>query len=264
MRVIVTRPAAQALPWVQSLERSGILALALPLIHIAPALDAAAVIDAWRQLGGARLVMFVSANAVEHFFALRPSDADWPDRVQAASPGPGTTRALLDAGLPLTQIIEPAADSEQFDSESLWQRLREQDWQGAPVRVVRGDGGRDWLADTLRAHGALVSFVSAYRRTAPTWTAETQSVLDAALLQPDEHLWFFSSSESIDHLMDHLTKQPRHTQGSQASTPLPAGARALATHPKIARRAEQAGFGPVWLSRPTLADVVNCIQSATP
>ncbi len=108
MRVIVTRPAAQATPWVQSLQQHGIAAVALPLIHIAPALDRAAVIEAWRHLAEARLVMFVSANAVEHFFALRPSGTPWPDSVQAASPGPGTTRALRDAGLATSQIVEPA------------------------------------------------------------------------------------------------------------------------------------------------------------
>ena len=255
MRVIVTRPAAQATPWAHSLEQHGITARALPLMEIAPALDATAVTDAWQRLAEARLVMFVSANAVEHFFALRPRDATWPAGTQAASPGPGTTRALRDAGVLLSQIVEPAPDSPQFDSEALWQTLRHQDWQGAAVQVVRGDGGRDWLADTLREHGAQVSFVSAYRRTAPTWDAAAQSLLAEALARPVDHLWFFSSSESIDHLMVHL---------SQSATALPAGARALATHPRIAGRAEAAGFASVWQSLPTLAAVVACIQSIAP
>lgn len=255
MRVIVTRPAAQATPWVQSLAQHGITARALPLMGIAPTFDTPAVTGAWLRLAEARLVMFVSANAVEHFFALRPSDVAWPVGTQAASPGPGTTRALQDAGVPMSQIVEPAADSPQFDSEALWQILRTQDWQGAVVQVVRGDGGRDWLADTLREHGAEVGFVSAYRRTAPAWDATAQSLLDEALSQPADHLWFFSSSEAIDHLMTHL---------DHCAAALPAGARALATHPRIARRAEAAGFAPVWQSLPTLVDVVACIQSNAP
>lgn len=263
MRVIVTRPAAQAMPWVRSLEKHGLEAVALPLIDIGPALDTRSVTEAWQQLGQARLAMFVSANAVEHFFALRPIDTVWPTNVQAGSPGPGTTGALLDAGVPSSLIVEPAADSAQFDSESLWERLRDQDWRAAPVLVVRGDGGRDWLADTLRAHGAEVSFVSAYRRTAPTWNDKMQTLLGEALTRPDEHLWYFSSSESIDHLMDHLANS-RQQPTPSAPIGLPVGACALATHPRIARRAEQAGFAPVWLCPPTLADVVACIQSAAP
>ncbi len=255
MRILVTRPAAQATAWVQSLQQHGLRALALPLMEIAAVPDTAAVTHAWRRLADARLVMFVSANAVEHFFALRPPQAAWPQGTQAAAPGPGTARALREAGVPMSQIARPSPDSPQFDSEALWQTLRAQDWQGANVQVVRGDGGRDWLADTLRAHGAEVGFVSAYRRTAPNWDVAAQSLLAEALAQPADHLWFFSSSEAIDHLLAHL--------GDTAAA-LPSGARALATHPRIASRAEAAGFAPVWQSLPTLADVVACIQSNAP
>ena len=263
MRILVTRPAAQATSWVKSLEQHGLRALALPLMEIAPAPDTAAVTHAWHHLAEARLVMFVSANAVEHFFALRPpqaawamgSHAGWPQGTQAASPGPGTTRALREAGVPLSQIVEPSPDSPQFDSEALWQRLREQDWQDAVVHVVRGDGGRDWLADTLREHGARVGCVSAYRRIAPRWDASSQALLAAALSRPADHLWFFSSSEAIDHLLSHL---------GRSAAALPGGARALTTHPRIAQRAQAAGFAPVWQSLPTLASVVACIQSIAP
>ena len=255
MRVIVTRPAAQATTWVQSLAQHGLQAAALPLIEIAPTRDTAPVTAAWQQLADARLVMFVSANAVEHFFALRPPQARWPARTQAAAPGPGTTRALQDAGVPVAQIVEPAPDSTQFDSEALWQVLRLQDWHGATVQVVRGDGGRDWLADTLREHGAHVGFVSAYRRAPPRWDETAQTLLADALARPADHLWFFSSSEAIDHLMARLDERALR---------LPAGARALATHPRIAARATEAGFSPVWQSLPTLTEVVACIQSNAP
>ena len=255
MRVIVTRPAAQATSWVQSLEQHGVSAAALPLMDIAPALDASAVTDAWQRLPKAHLAMFVSANAVAHFFAMRPPGVSWPVHTQAAAPGPGTTRALQEAGVPIAQIVEPAADSAQFDSEALWQVLRQHDWQGATVQVVRGDGGRDWLADTLRQHGAQIDFVSAYRRVAPRWDAAAQALLADALARPSDHLWFFSSSEAIDHLTAHL---------NDLALQLPSGASALATHPRIAARAAAAGFAPVRQCLPTLAEVVACIQSTAP
>lgn len=255
MRVIVTRPAAQAAQWVQALAQHGLAAHALPLIDIAPALDTGAVTAAWQRLGQYRMVMFVSANAVAHFFAARPPDAPWPISTQAASPGPGTTLALREAGVEAAQIVEPAPDSAQFDSEALWQTLRHQDWHSSRVLVVRGEGGRDWLADTLRAHGAQVDFVAAYRRAPPRWDAAAQALLTSALTQPADHLWFFSSSESIDHLVAHL---------ASAALVLPAGAQALATHPRIAERARSAGFTPVWQSLPTLSAVVACIQSSAP
>ena len=43
-------------------------------------------------------------------------------------------KVLIDAGVPVSQVVEPSEDSAQFDSEALWERLREQDWRGARVR----------------------------------------------------------------------------------------------------------------------------------
>ncbi|WP_280152122.1 uroporphyrinogen-III synthase [Piscinibacter sp. XHJ-5] len=249
MRVIVTRPAAQAAAWVRSLRTHGIEAVALPLIDIGPPADVGAVHAAWHSLAQHRIAVFVSPNAAESFFRHRPQGAAWPPGVLAGSVGPGTTRALRSLQVPAAAIVEPAADAAQFDSEALWQRLRDEPWRGASALIVRGDGGREWLADTLRAHGAHVSFVSAYRRAAPTFEADARRLLDAALDQPAQHLWFFSSSEAIDHLL-------RACPGREWGT-----ARAVATHPRIASRARESGFGQVHETRPTLDAVVACIQS---
>ena len=252
MRVIVTRPAAQAADWVLRLRAEQIDAVALPLIGVAPAANAAAVEDAWATLATQRLVVFVSPNAAEHFFAHRPAGAHWPAGVLAGSPGPGTTRSLLGLGVPAAQTVAPAADSAQFDSEALWQQLTAQDWQAAAVLIVRGDAGRDWLAETLRSRGANVDHVAAYRREAPVFDAAQQALLAAALHAPAAHLWYFSSSEAIDHL----------ERASVAFAPLRwAEARALATHPRIAERARQLGIARVAECRPPLAAVVACIQS---
>lgn len=126
---------------------------------------------AWAGLPNHRLAVFVSPNAAEQFFALRPEALAWPMQTLAGSPSPGTSRVLRALGVPAASIVEPAADAAQFDSESLWQQLAHHDWHGARVLVVRGESGRDWLADTLRAHGAEVEFVTAYLRGArPRWT----------------------------------------------------------------------------------------------
>lgn len=253
MRLIVTRPATQAAEWAARLGKAGIDAVALPLICIAPAADAAAVRAAWAGLSTMQLVVFVSPNAAEQFMGLRPHGGAWPAAVRAGSTGPGTSQMLLRCGVPAEQVVEPAADAAQFDSEALWARLRDLDWQGRRVLIVRGDGGREWLADTLRARGADVASLAAYRRSAPQLDATGQALLRAAMTRPDAHLWFFSSSEAIDHLAA-LT-------GSQANW---APARALVTHPRIAERARALGFGRVTLSRATLPAVVACIQSMPP
>jgi len=253
MRVLVTRPAPQAADWVARLREGGIDAVALPLICIAPAADAAPVDQAWSNLSSFRLVVFVSPNAAEQFMHARPVGAVWPAGVLAGSTGPGTSHSLRRQGVPAAQIVEPAADAAQFDSEALWRQLQPGDWRAAPVLIVRGEGGREWLADTLRERGAEVELLAAYRRQAPQLDTPGRTLLDAALASPREHLWFFSSSEAIDNLAALSGRAVEWSQG-----------RALATHPRIAARAQHLGLVDVSLARPTVAAVRACIQSMPP
>ena len=250
MRLIVTRPAAQATPWVAALQALGLDAQALPLIAIAPPHDLAPVRAAWQTLDALTLVMFVSANAVEQFFAARPAGAEWPEALLAGSTGPGTSAALRAVGVQL--IEEPAADVPQFDTEALWARLATRRWQGAQVMVVRGEGGRDWLADTLRAHGAEVAFLAAYRRLPPALDAAARALLAVAHAKPEQHLWLFSSSEAVGHLQ-------RLSIGSDWSA-----AQAFASHPRIAQAVRQAGFGRVTLVAPTPQAVAQQLRLAGP
>lgn len=250
MRVLITRPAAQAASWLQALTASGIDAVAVPLIEIVPPADRAEINAAWGALPSMTLAVFVSPNAAECFFAPLPTHRHWPPGVLAATVGPGTTDLLATRlGVPAPLLVEPPREAAQFDSEALWRVLSKRPWQGARVLIVRGDGGREWLADKLRAQGAEVSFCTAYRREVPRVDPEGLQRLDAAIAQPQEHLWFFSSSESIENLM-----------GLRPGVDWSA-ARSLVTHPRIAARARQCGFGVVHESRPTLDAVIACIQS---
>ena len=246
--VLVTRPQPQAGEWVASLRALGLHAVALPLLGIAPPADPRPVRAAWSRLAGSAnrgatdpapaglpaLVMFVSPSAVERFFAFKPADLAWPAGVIAAGTGPGSRRALLAAGVPVTALLTPPDDVVRFDSEALWAVLRGRvQWAGSAALIVRGEGGRDWLADTLRQHGAAVHFVEAYRRTAPVLDAPAQAALQQALAQPAACCWLFSSSEAVRHL-------PALAPGVDWSQ-----ARALATHPRIAAAAHRLGVGRV-------------------
>ncbi|MEO7055323.1 MAG: uroporphyrinogen-III synthase [Caldimonas sp.] len=254
-RVVVTRPAAQAGDWLRRLHAAGVDAGALPLIEIFAARDRGAAVAAWQGLATRRLVFFVSPNAVLHFFAARPAKMAWPAGVVAAAPGPGSAEALRQVGVPAAQIVEPAADSASFDSEAVWLRLREvadeRDWRGTRALIVRGDGGRDWLAERLAEAGAEVDTLSAYRRAAPAFDGASRVLLDG-LVDSVDTLWLFSSSEAIGHLE------------AAAGVGRLSGARAIATHPRIAARAREAGFGRVAEPAPGFDALVACIQSFQP
>jgi len=253
--LLVTRPQPQADEWVRALRALGVDAQALPLLRIEPVADPAAV-AAWGSLSAYRLLMFVSPGCVRSFFALRPPAVAWPALTLAAAPGPGTAQALRAAGVPAAAIVEPPPDAPQFDSEALWPLLRDQPWQRQRVLVVRGDGGRDWLAGRLRECGAEVTFAQAYRRTLPLLDAAQRSLLGAALAAPARHGWLFSSSQAAEHL------KILAPQLDWAAT------RAVATHPRIAATLRALGALAVCESRPTVdavaASWTRSIQSTAP
>ena len=253
--LLVTRPQPQADQWVAALQAHGVAARALPLLQVEPVSDPAAV-AAWHSLGAHRLVVFVSPGCVRSFFSLRPAAMAWHVATLGGATGPGTSRALRDAGVPEGSIVEPPADAEQFDSEALWRRLEPLAWHGQRVLVVRGDGGRDWLAERLRERGAEVAFVQAYRRTLPALDGAQRALLDDALARPQRHGWLFSSSQAVEHLRE-LAPQAQWSSSC-----------ALATHPRIAATLRALGFGSVTSVRPTVEAVVSSwtrsIQSTSP
>ncbi len=275
MRVIITRPAGDASVWVDALQAAGYTAFAMPLIEVGPARDSQPLVQAWRQWGEFQAVMFVSAQAVRYFFDGQPS-ASRTDVGQAANvtcakgprywaTGPGTHKALLQAGVPEAFIDSPAADAAQFDSEALWQRVATQVKAGQPVLIVRGNDvsstaegtaqhntafigtGRDWLAQQLQAAGAAAQFVVAYERRAPAWSTEQRA--QAAQAAADGTVWCFSSSQAIHHLAETMTSQSW------------AKARCIATHPRIAQTARDLGFGEIHTSKPSLADLLVSLES---
>lgn len=268
--VLVTRPAAEASTWVADLHARGIAAVALPLIEIAPVADVDPARACWADLPSYAALMFVSGNAVEHFFAARPVTASGaalatlPPGLRFMAPGPGTARRLLAAGIPAAQVDTPPLNAAQFDSPSLWDVIGQRPWAGQRVLIVRGRSsasaagepapgetspGRDWLARRWLDSGASVDFVSVYMRCAPRFDAATLDRIQRS--QHDGSVWLFSSSEALSHL------------------PAAAGqdwskARAIATHPRIALAAREAGWGVVIESRPALADIVASIESGLP
>ncbi len=262
LRLLITRPQPQADAWVERLRARGIDAQALPLLAIDAVVNLSALHSAWRDLPRYALAMFVSPNAVSHFFAARPAELaaqGWPAGTRAGATGPGTLQALLMAGVPAALCAAPPPDATQFDSTALWAQLQGEPWTGREVLVLRGDGGRDEFAAHLRAAGAAVHFTQAYHRGAARLRAAEQAQLARAIAEPASHLWWLSSAEAVGYLPQ-LAPQA-DWRASQA----------LASHPRIAERARALGFGSVFEAPPTLdavlaslAQIEACLQSPPP
>ncbi|MET3914860.1 uroporphyrinogen-III synthase [Variovorax sp. OAS795] len=256
--VIVTRPAREAAQWVDEFRAAGVEAAALPLIAIEPAVDAEPLRAAWRRLSDYAALMFVSATAAEHFF-LHADEAAAKDAIAAGlrfwATGPGTSRALLRAGVPAEAIDAPPSDADRFDSEALWERVRTQVAAGVRVLIVRGGdaaghpSGRDWLANEIDAAHGDRDTVVAYRRLAPFLDEAARALaLEGAA---GRALWLFSSSEAIANLCHAMPGTPWHA------------ACAVATHARIAEAARAAGFGAVRVCKPLREALIASIESFT-
>jgi uroporphyrinogen-III synthase len=265
MKVMVTRPAREALDWVHKLEEAGFAACGLPLIDIVGPPDAHRVAQAWQQLPSFNAIMFVSSNAVDYFFASNSAlglahFAQSAIKIRAFVTGPGSLAALLRAGVDPSMIDVPNASQGQFDSEALWAVMGHRVVPGYRVLVVRGSTfrakpadcddsgvGRDWFAKQVIAAGGAVEFVVSYQRRCPELTPDVHARIQSAI--SGKAVWLFSSSEAIGNLVALAPQQ--HWRGH----------RAVCTHARIAQAARAAGFGVVCESRPILAAVVASIES---
>ena len=278
--VVLTRPtvpgaeAAEtetaANPLATQLAAAGIATFDFPLIEIADVVDDAPLRAALTSLEQYVLVVFVSPNAVDHAFARY--NAIWPHALPVGVVGPGSVAALARHGVeaPSCTVICPAAsadeDSARFDSEALYASLEaalgERAFEGRRVLIVRGDGGREWLADRLREAGAVVDTVAAYRRLVPEPPIGAWARVHA-LLAGEPHAWLVTSSEGVRNLIElaheHLTAdelvQLKHA-------PL------VAPHPRIAETARGLGFDSITVSgagtdriaRTLLASAASVVQ----
>jgi uroporphyrinogen III methyltransferase / synthase len=257
--VVVTRPLGQSTALLALLARAGFESIEFPLIDIGPVADAAPLHAALGELYapaplGFALVVFVSPNAIDHAFAALSSA--WPTQIPIGVVGPGSVAALARQGVaaPTYTIISPAAAATatatqtdpRYDSEALHAAIEAHfgtdGLKDKRVLIVRGDGGREWLADALSAAGAKVEKVAAYRRIVPEPSMRDWERIHA-LLAGEPHAWLLTSSEGVRNLeelaREHLTVDETLTL---KHAPL------VTPHPRIAEASRQAGFDRITVS----------------
>ncbi|MFP5393231.1 MAG: uroporphyrinogen-III synthase [Gammaproteobacteria bacterium] len=198
--VIITRPAAQAAGLARRIEALGREAVLLPLLEIAPLEDASELVRTLAQLPSFALVAFVSPNAIDAAFAYL---AAWPAGVDIAVLGESSRAALAAHGVdPARVTIHSPPDDGPSDSEHLLASLDLAALAGRRILIVRGESGRELMVDGLRAAGADVTTVAAYRRSVPALTPALAERLRGLLARP--HDWLITSSEALRGLVDLL------------------------------------------------------------
>ena len=201
--IAITRPADQAKKLAALITEAGGTPILFPLIEITPLADYSqfqAVISAIKDYDWA---IFISSNAVQNGMP-RLIKNGIPPNLKFAAIGPVTASELQSFGV--KEVLIPSSHAEhgeenkvRFDSESLLALPEMTNISGKKILIVRGVGGRDVLAETLKTRGAQVAFAECYQRINP----QTDCNLLAQLWADKKlHGIVVTSSEAMRHLLD--------------------------------------------------------------
>lgn len=225
-RVLVTRPAGQADGLTAMLRAAGWETQHLPLLQIEaidplpdPARQRLLDLDRYDHL------VFVSANAARiGLDRIAERWPQWPLGQQYWAVGESTALVLQNAGL---EVVRPDRD---MSSEGLLALPGLADVDGQRVLIVRGEGGRQLIAETLRGRGASVDALCCYRR-APV--AHAASELLASLEASPVDLIMISSGEGLE-LLSRLLRPREHTNLAAITVLVPS--------PRVAALARELGW----------------------
>jgi uroporphyrinogen III methyltransferase/synthase len=166
-RVLVTRAEPQAAGLAQRLRDAGAEPVLAPAIAIVPPSDTAPLARAVAGAGGYDWIVFTSANAVAQFFrelGAQRADARRLGSARIAAIGSATADQLRAHGI--------AADvvPEQSRGEAVAEAIiagHGASLEGTRVLLPRAEVAREALPERLRAAGARVDVVTAYRTSPP-------------------------------------------------------------------------------------------------
>jgi uroporphyrinogen-III synthase len=212
--VLITRPRELAQGLAKLIEAAGGRAILFPAIEIQDV--------PLRKLAEFDLAIFVSPTAVKKALAAMK----WPRRAKAAALGRGTQRELERYGIKGIIAPDSGADSEALLAVPELQRVA-----GWRIVILRGEGGRSLLGDTLAARGAQVEYAECYRRVRPQTDSEP---LLAAFASGAVHAVTVSSAEGLENLFEMLGAAGRE---HLRKTPL------FVPHPRVAAEAKRLGLG---------------------
>ena len=240
-RILVTRPAAQAGKLAQLIVEKGGEPVLFPLLKISPADDPEPLQQVIGRLEDYAIAVFISPNAVDYSVPLILSRRCWPPCLQAAAVGPSTVAQLVAAGL--ENVVAP---EHRFDSEALLElpEFQAPRVAGKKVLILRGNGGRELLSETLIERGAQIDAVTCYTRLVPTEGIFLMSLLRGNGLDA----LTISSSEGLRNLM-HFDDKEVHEK--LFSTPV------FVPHQRIVDVALSLGFRQVTLTGPADAGIID-------
>ncbi len=228
--ILVTRPEHQAEPLCRLIEAAGGLPLRLPALAIHDNSDTPAISQRLAHLSDYQIAIFISPNAVNFGLDAFERYGGMPDSLLLATVGQGSARTLHQR-LGRNPDLVPEGS---YDSEALLQLVPLQHVSGKRILIVRGVGGRELLAETLRQRGAQVDYAEVYRRALPPSPANSDWLGKTDIIT-------LTSSEAVRNL---VTMTPEVAHDELFAKPL------VVVSERCAEQARQLGFQQAILITP--------------
>lgn len=192
--IVVTRPVDQALSLCEAIQHHAGNAILFPLIAIAPLQDYHKFEQTITALEHADWAIFISTNAVANALPrILKKFGNVPGNLKFAAIGHQTAKELALYGV--HNVLTPHT---RFDSETLLALAEMHDVANESIFIFRGVGGRDVLANTLKARGAQVTFAECYQRVNPQTNC---TELEQLWRNHQCHAIVVTSSEAMRYLL---------------------------------------------------------------
>jgi uroporphyrinogen-III synthase len=194
-RLLLTRPQQESQALAAQLAGHGIFSSSLPLLDIQPLPETPGQRALLLDLDRYAAIIVVSKPAAR--LGLERLERYWPQPPlqQWFSVGAATGRLLAEAGL---SVCWPQAAE---DSEALLQLPQLDSALQVPqprALIMKGEGGRELIAEHLRAQGVAVDYLSLYRRVMPEYSP---GELLARIVEQKLNGVLVSSAQGLEHLI---------------------------------------------------------------
>lgn len=258
MKVLFTRTFPFDTSYIEDFTKAGIEIIHCPFIEIEPTANTARLNHIVKNLNHYDIAIFMSKWAAKYAMEVINTVHNTMSHLKTlwAAMGPGTAKMLQDSISPShppqnLSILMPKFPP--YDSESFLRlpQMQAESIENKNVLILRGDGGRELMVETLKGRGARLSIVETYVRQPPNFNG-VASLFNQ--IQDFPALIIITSAYALNNLVILYTKH-NNIEGSCWNIPL------IVVGKRLYEAAIQSGFTQVIFSKAaddqTLKDVMS-------
>ncbi len=203
--IVVTRPLEKAQNILELLEVRQATVIHFPVISISASSNIETAKHYFSNLASYQVIIFISTNSVHYAMSAAQELGIRFNNSTLAAVGPATKAALEQYGCKVTIVPETGFTSEDLLNDPALHNIAQQ-----KILIIRGDGGREHLRQTLEARDAKVDYAEVYQRQLPSERNRINLIQlpkhDTAILlhsvESAQNLWSLCTLEEQQWLSD--------------------------------------------------------------